>query len=80
MNFIARQYQDIFEFISLHRLENNTNTKAYKKYLKFCEERGFKPIDSKITFSRYITKFSDYKIVNKTIKNKKYRIFVKKNK
>lgn len=76
MNFIARQYQDILEFIAAYDLKNKTNTEAYETYLDFCKEKCFKPIGSKITFGRYIVKFSNYKVVNKTIKNKKYRILI----
>ena len=79
MNFIEKYYPDIFEFITAYDLKNKTNTEAYETYLDFCKEKSHKTITSKIAFSRYIVKFSDYKIVNKTINNKKYRIFVKKN-
>lgn len=60
------------------RFENKTNTEVYDVYLRFCKNHGFEPY-SKIGFVREITKHSDYKIVNKTFKGSKYRIFVRKN-
>ncbi len=60
------------------RFENKTNSEVYDVYLKFCEHHGFEPY-SKIGFGQQIVKLSDYKIVNKTFKGCKYRIFVRKN-
>ena len=59
------------------RFENKTNTEVYEVYLKFCKNHGFEPY-SKIGFGQQIVKFSDYKIINKTFKGSKYRIFVRK--
>lgn len=61
-----------------NRFENKTNSEVYNAYLEFCENHGFKPY-SKIGFGQQIAKLSDYKIVNKTVKSRKYRMFVRKN-
>lgn len=61
-----------------NRFENKTNNEVYDDYLAFCKNHGFEPY-SKVGFGQQIVKFSDYKIVNKTFKRRKYRIFVRKN-
>ena len=71
---------DIMLFIKRYgtRFENKTNNEVYDDYLTFCKNHGFEHY-SKVGFGQQIVKFSDYKIVNKTFKNRKYRIFVRKN-
>ena len=71
---------DIMLFIKRYgnRFENKTNNEVYDDYLRFCKNHGFE-FYSKIGFGQQIVKFSDYKIVNKTFKSRKYRIFVRKN-
>lgn len=57
------------------KFNRKTNVEVYDEYLKYCEESEHA---NKIAFSRYVVKNSNYKIVNKTIRGKKYRIFTKK--
>lgn len=49
---------------------------AYNSYLKLCE--GWKvPIVNKDTFSKLVVKYFDYVIIDKRVKGKKYRLFIK---
>lgn len=59
------------------KIENEPTRNVYKKYNEFCIANSFNPM-SNIEFSKQVKKYLGYKIVDKTIKGKKYRIFVKK--
>lgn len=59
------------------KIENEPTNEVYKKYTEFCLANSFTPM-SNIEFSKQVKKRFDVDIVNKTIKSKKYRIFVKK--
>lgn len=55
------------------KFEGIATCEAYNEYLKFWKGDHV----SKVAFSKYISKFAGYKIINKTICNKKYRLFAK---
>ena len=57
-------------------IENEPTSEAYKKYNEFCLANSFTPM-SNIEFSKQVKKRFNFEIVNKTVKGKKYRIFVK---
>lgn len=59
------------------KIENEPTNVVYAKYNEFCIANSFNPM-SKIEFSKQVKKRFDFDIVDKTIKGKKYRIFVKK--
>ena len=59
------------------KIENEPTRNVYKKYNEFCIANSFNPM-SNIEFSKQVKKYLGYQIVDKTIKGKKYRIFVKK--
>lgn len=65
-----------FNEISVIDIENEPTNEVYKKYNEFCLANSFTPM-SNIEFSKQVKKRFDLEIVNKTIKGKKYRIFVK---
>lgn len=58
------------------QIENEPTNSVYLKYSEFCHMNSFNPM-SKIEFSKQVKKKFDFDIVDKTIKGKKYRIFVK---
>ena len=58
------------------KIENEPTNVVHMKYTEFCLQNGFNPL-SNIEFSKQVRKRFGFKIVNKTIKGKKYRIFVK---
>lgn len=58
-------------------IENEPTKDVYAKYNEFCLANSFNPM-SNIEFSKQVKKRFDFEIVDKTIKGKKYRIFVKK--
>ena len=58
------------------KIENEPTNLVYQKYVEFCIANGFNHL-SNIEFSKQIKKRLNMKIVNKTVKGKKYRIFVK---
>lgn len=58
------------------KIENEPTNIVHMKYTEFCLQNGFNPL-SNIEFSKQVRKRFGFKIVNKTIKGKKYRIFVK---
>lgn len=60
-------------------IENEPTNSVHQKYTEFCIANGFSPM-SNIEFSKQVKKRLGMKIVDKTIKNKKYRIFVKEEK
>lgn len=59
------------------KIENEPTKAVYAKYAEFCNANSFNPM-SNIEFSKQVKKKFDFDIVNKTIKGRKYRIFVKK--
>jgi putative DNA primase/helicase len=59
------------------KIENEPTKNVYRKYNEFCIANSFTPM-SNIEFSKQVKKYFDYEVVNKTIKGKKYRIFVSK--
>lgn len=59
------------------KIENEPTNAIYKTYTEFCIANSFTPM-SNIEFSKQVKKRFNFDIVNKTIKGKKYRIFVKK--
>lgn len=61
------------------KIENEPTNAVYQKYTEFCLANSFSPM-SNIEFSKQVKKHLDFDIVNKTIKGKKYRIFVRKEK
>lgn len=61
------------------KIENEPTSKIYLKYTEFCISNSFTPM-SKIEFSKQVKKHLNFDITDKTIKGKKYRIFVKEEK
>lgn len=59
------------------KIENEPTNIVYQKYTEFCLANSFTPM-SNIEFSKQVKKHFDFEIANKTIKGKKYRIFVKR--
>ena len=59
------------------KIENEPTKDVYAKYNEFCLANSFNPM-SNIEFSKQVKKRFDFDIVDKTIKGKKYRIFVRK--
>ena len=55
-------------------LENEPTSRVYERYKEFCIAESLQPI-SKIEFSRQMVKNFNFKIVDKTINKKKYRLF-----
>ena len=54
---------------------NEPTSKVYRKYNEFCAANSFTPM-SNIEFSKQVKKRFNCEIVNKSIKGKKYRIFI----
>lgn len=59
------------------KIENEPTNAIYQRYTEFCLSNSFTPM-SNIEFSKQVKKHFDFDITNKTIKGKKYRIFIKK--
>lgn len=59
------------------KIENEPTNQVYREYSDFCRANSFNPM-SNIEFSKQVRKKFGFDIVNKTIKGKKYRIFVRK--
>lgn len=66
-----------FNEIDNTAIENEPTRKVYMKYTEFCIENSFTPM-SNIEFSKQVKKHLGFEIINKTVKGKKHRIFVKK--
>lgn len=66
-----------FKEINVDEIVNEPTSEVYKKYSEFCLANSFTAM-SNIEFSKQINRQFDLKITNKTIKGKKYRIFVKR--
>ena len=58
------------------KIENEPTNVVYRKYTEFCIANNFTAM-SNIEFSKQVNRQLFMKVVNKTIKGKKYRIFVK---
>ena len=58
------------------QIENEPTNKVYKRYQEYCLANSLQPM-SNIEFSKQVNRILKFKVVDKTIKNKKYRIFVK---
>lgn len=65
-----------FKEIDVDEIINEPTKDVYQKYNEFCLANSFTPM-SNIEFSKQIKRFYDLDIVNKTVKGKKYRVFVK---
>ena len=59
------------------KIENEPTNKVYMEYSEFCLANSFNPM-SNIEFSKQVKKRFGFEIVNKTLKGRKYRIFVRK--
>lgn len=59
------------------KIEDEVTAVVYQSYNEFCLANSFTPM-SHIEFSKQVKKHFDMEIKNKTIKGKKYRIFVRK--
>ena len=59
------------------QIENEPTNLVYQKYTEFCLSNSFSPM-SNIEFSKQVKKHLNLDIINKTIKGKKYRIFIRK--
>lgn len=59
------------------KIENEPTNSVYTQYTEFCMANSFTPM-SNIEFSKQVKKRFNLEIVNKTIRGKKYRIFIKK--
>lgn len=68
-----------FKDIQIDEILNEPTSEVYRQYNEFCIVNSFTPM-SNIEFSKQIKKQFDLDITNKTIKGKKYRIFVRKQK
>lgn len=66
-----------FNEIDESMVENESTRKVYMKYTEFCIANSFTPM-SNIEFSKQVRKHMGFNIVDKTIKGKKHRIFLKK--
>ena len=59
------------------KIENEPTNTVYRQYTEFCLANSFTPM-SNIEFSKQVKKKYDLEIANRTIRGKKYRIFVRK--
>lgn len=57
------------------QIKNEPTNKVYKHYQEYCLANSLQPM-SNVEFSKQVNRILKMKIVNKTIQNKKYRIFV----
>lgn len=64
-------------FASEPKIVNEATSDVHKKYTEFCVDNGFTPM-SRIEFSRQVKSRYNLDIVDKTIKGKKYRVFIDK--
>lgn len=58
------------------QIENEPTNKVYKRYQEYCLANSLQPMSS-IEFSKQVNRILNFHVENKTIKNKKYRIFVR---
>lgn len=66
-----------FKELDSDDIENEPTKQIYQMYTEFCLANSFQPM-SNIEFSKQVKKYYDFDVIDKTIKGKKYRIFVKK--
>ena len=66
-----------FKEVEIDEIENNTTKNVYAKYNEFCMANNFTPL-SNVEFSRKVNKQFDFETAIKSIKGKKFRVFVKK--
>lgn len=59
------------------KIDNEPTSVVYQQYHEFCLSNNFTAM-SNIEFSKQVKKHLDYEIVNKTIKGRKHRVFVRK--
>lgn len=59
------------------KIENEPTQVVYNTYREFCLANNFIPM-SNIEFSKQITRILGFKVISKSIKGKKYRVFVDK--
>lgn len=59
------------------KIENEPTTGVYSEYRIFCMNNNFSPM-SNIEFSKQINRILGYKVISKSIKGKKCRVFVDK--
>lgn len=59
------------------KIENEPTAKVYRTYSEFCLANSFTPM-SNIEFSKQVKKRYNLEIVSKSIKGKKYRVFVRR--
>jgi putative DNA primase/helicase len=57
------------------KIENEPTNKVYKRYQEYCLANSLQAM-SNIEFSKQVNRILNFKVVNKTIKGKKFRIFV----
>ena len=57
-------------------IENEPTSSVYERYKEFCLSESLQPL-SKIEFSRQMVKTFNFKIIDKKINSKKYRLFSK---
>lgn len=69
--------QLFFKEIDESEIVNEPTKNVYQSYTSFCLANSFTPV-SNIEFSKRAKKQFDLEIMDKTIKGKKYRIFVKR--
>lgn len=66
-----------FKEIEPEEIINQPTKEVYMKYNEFCLVNNFTPI-SNIEFSKQIRRRFDLEIINKTVKGKKFRIFIRR--
>ena len=66
-----------FKEVGTTDIENNPTKDVYQKYQEWCVLNSFQPM-SNIEFSKQVKKHFDFEIIDKTVRSKKYRIFVRK--
>lgn len=66
-----------FKEVGPNEIENNPTREIYQQYQEWCIVNSFQPM-SNIEFSKQVKKYFDFEIADKTIRGKKYRIFVRK--
>ena len=59
------------------KIENEPTSDVYSVYRQFCLANNFCPM-SNIEFSKQISRILGYKVISRSIKGKKYRVFVDK--
>lgn len=65
-----------FKNTDISVFENEPTNYGYKRYTEFCVSNGLEQL-SNIAFSKAVKKYYGLTIINKTVKGKKYRLFVK---